>query len=150
MGHNCFECYRKVSPQNLRNLQCNKCDRYFHPNCVRDCPPKCLKKISNFRYKVIRNKKWRCEACVLSELPFYSVSESQIKDLFITVKTVFSNSNFPSCDQLNDLFGIETNDESENNDLFELPNTYNDTRYHYSSNLGELNFQDESHTCGSA
>ena len=144
MGQNCLECSRKVSPLNLQNLQCNRCDRYFHPKCIRGCPPKCLKRISNFRYKVIRNKKWQCEPCVLSELPFYNISETQIKDL-VKTETMRNDYSFPSCEQLNDLFGVDNNEENESNDLFDLPAVCNDTKYCYSSNLEELNFQDEIH-----
>ena len=117
MGHSCLICNKKISPINLKNFQCCICSRYCHPKCARYCPPICLKMSGNYRFKIVRNKKWKCESCVLSELPFFDLSDSQIIEL-VPKKGVQNNLSLPSCQQLNDLFVNESNDdESNNNEL---------------------------------
>ena len=146
MGHSCLICNKKVSPINLKNFQCCICSRYCHPKCARYCPPICLKMSGNYRFKIVRNKKWKCESCVLSELPFFDLSDSQIIEL-VPKKGVKNDLSLPSCHQLNDLFVIESNDdESNNNELnCDLSDKTNDTIYTYSSDVNALNFCEEVH-----
>ena len=132
----CPHCKRKIGIKNLKNLQCKNCCNYFHPKCVKKIPPICMQKCGSFRYKVIRNLNWVCEACILSELPFYNISNSQVKSLI--PKFVL-----PSCDVLNDEFVPENQEEYENEYDFQFTYSSNETKYSYSRDLKDVNFDDE-------
>ena len=142
MIYSCLRCSRKISPLNLRNLQCKTCKQFCHPKCARYCPPVCLKRIRN-RYKVVRNNKWQCEFCVLQELPFYNIPDSQFSTLAYK-QDQKREPHIPSCQELNELFltnGDEVGVENDN----ELSSSYinHDSKYIYSSDIRDLNFNDE-------
>ena len=143
MGYSCLECHRKISSQNPINLQCSSCNQFCHPKCALYCPPLRLKKSGNYRYKRVRNKNWQCESCVLRELPFYDVSDSQL--ITIATKQVQKNeASLPSCDELNNLFVVHEDDiDTENVNELNPSSIVNDARYMYSSDVGELNFNNE-------
>ena len=134
--HKCLNCKKKASITNIKNLQCKNCNQFYHLKCVRTLPPICLQKCGSFRYKVARNPNWVCEACVLNELPFYNISNSQVKSLI--PKFIL-----PSCDVLNSQFLTENQDECENKADFQFAYTTNETKYSYSTDLKNLKFADE-------
>ena len=95
----CMVCEKRISRQNNRNLQCQNCKRFCHPNCSRFLPRLCLERKGNFRFTVVRNRSWTCEICSLKELPFYDISKKQLKDIIKTENT--ESSTIPSVDELN-------------------------------------------------
>ena len=142
--HSCIGCNRKISALNLKNLQCRTCNRYCHPNCARHCPSICLQRSGNFRYKIIRNKNWQCESCKLSELPFFHISDSQIKNMY-SKPIPINEPTLPSCQELNELFvnNSEISDENDTGLEIELPSISNEYRYLYSADVCNLDFHDE-------
>jgi hypothetical protein len=135
-GDKCLHCKRKVSISNLKNLQCKKCRKFCHPKCAKSWPLIRLKKCKQNRYKVVRSQNWQCEACILGELPFFDISNSQVRALI--PKFIL-----PSRDVLNDKFVNIEND----NDICEenLDFTYLScqTKYLYSKDLRSLDFSEE-------
>ena len=127
--HSCIGCNRKISALNLKNLQCRTCNRYCHPNCARHCPSICLQRSGNFRYKIIRNKNWQCESCKLSELPFFHISDSQIKNMY-SKPIPINEPTLPSCQELNELFvnNSEISDENDTGLEIEQPSISNQYR----------------------
>ena len=77
---NCVVCEKRISSSNCRNLQCRTCKRLCHPKCARFLPPICIQKDGNYRFEVIRNKKWVCDICSLKELPFSNATYRDIQD----------------------------------------------------------------------
>ena len=134
MTHCCLLCRRKISSINLKNLQCKICEGLCHPKCARELPPIRLKKSGRFRYKVVRNPNWQCECCRLKELPFYDVSNSQIKEMVVRQDRIL-----PSCEDLNSLFSIERYDRENSKDQM---NFLNESKYVCSSNIETVNFSD--------
>ena len=118
----------------MKNLQCKVCKRYCHPKCAKTAPPITLKKFGVHRYKIVRSRNWECEACILNVLPFYDISNSQIKSLI--PKFIL-----PTPGLLNDKFVNEKNDS----DKEDLDFTYftHKTEYAYSKDIVKLNFDDE-------
>ena len=134
MYDKCLACNRKVSFANCKTLQCKDCKKLFHPRCVRKLPPACLKKNGNYRYKIIRNKNWKCNICTSEELPFSNVSATRVREMHAIQRRVF-----PTAEELNDLFVEET---KENDNDFEFTYFSNKTRYVNSHEIGS--FKDES------
>ena len=135
MAVKCLDFREKISATNQRNLICKVCKKFCHPKCVKYLPPICVERCGNFRSKIVRNKKWICEPCILAELPFYGIPKSQITALiprFI----------LPSPDVLNDNF-VNENIENESDDDMELTCFSSKTKYLYSKDIGQLNFDDE-------
>ena len=108
--------------------------------CVKTLPPLCLKKIGNYRFKIVQNQNWTCEACILKELPFYQISTAQITSM--VPKFVL-----PHIDKLNDLF-VNDQRDNEHDDVgddgeFQLTHFSHNTKYKYSNDVVNLNFDDE-------
>ena len=139
-GDKCLHCKRKVSISNLKNLQCKKCCKFCHPKCAKSLPQIRLKKCKQNSYKIIRSQNWECEACILAELPFFDISNSQI----IKLKSSNDVPKIPSAVELNNLFVNQT-DEEENENL-EFSYHLNKTRYMLTHEIENLNFENESQT----
>ena len=136
MVNKCLDCNRKISITNLRNLNCKVCKKVYDPKCVKYLPPICVKRSGNFRFKIIQNRNWVCEACFLAELPFYEISTSQIKDLiprFVLPPPDVSNQKF-----------VEENSENEIDDIIENNFFTSKTKYAHSKDISKLDFKDDS------
>ena len=97
-------------------------------------------KNGSFRYKIVRNKNWSCEGCDLSTLPFYDVSNSQIRKELPKIQR-----NLPSCEELNNLFvNVEQNDDVNDRD-FDSTYYSPETKYiyRYSKDVGKVDFVEE-------
>ena len=138
MMHCCLSCKRQISITNLRNFQCKVCKRFCHPNCAKKVPRFCIKPKGQPGFTVVRNCRnnpnWQCDSCILRELPFYDISDSQIKEMVIRQKRVL-----PSCEDLNSLFSNEADDyENDTNQAYFL----NQCKYITSSDIEEVSFSD--------
>ena len=134
MHEKCLFCNRRASILNLKNLQCSECKKLCHPKCTRNIPPICIKKDGNFRYKIIRNKNWKCDRCNLRQLPFSNLSRTQVRLMREGRNWLLS-----SVDDLNDLF---VNENPENDDEFEFTYFSKKTQYKNSQNVDS--FKEES------
>ena len=95
-------------------------------------------KNGSFRYNIVRNKNWSCEGCDLSTLPFYDVSNSQIRKELPKIQR-----NLPSCEELNNLFvNVEQNDDVNDRD-FDSTYYSPETKYIYSKDVGKVDFVEE-------
>ena len=135
MCEKCLVCKKRISSANCRNLQCKVCKKYCHSKCTRNLPPICLEKAGKFRYRIVRNEKWKCDICTSNELPFSNVSNARIREM----RTIHKRK-LPSTDELNALFVSET---AENDDDIEFKYSYK-TQYMTSREIENLNFKDES------
>ena len=136
MHDKCIACNKRISLTNCKNLQCKDCKKLFHPKCVRKLPPICLEKSGKFRYKIVRNKNWKCDFCTSNELPFSNVSTSTIKEMRPIQKR-----RFPTADELNEMF---VEDSRESDDKFEFTYFSSKTQYMETRNIDS--FKDESAT----
>ena len=136
MGHFCKNCKKRIDITNLRNLCCRNCKNFFHPKCVKVMPPLKLKR-RGLRFQVIRNENFECENCVLQQLPFYDMANSQLLDMIPKSQNVF-----PSANELNDLFLEETRCEDD----FEIQSYSNECKYFSSHDMTSLSFIDEIET----
>ena len=128
MGHHkCLNCKRKVSITNAKNIKCKRCKQFYHQNCLRILPRYRMEQYG-FRHKIVFNPNWVCDACILNELPFYNISDSQVRSMI--PKFIL-----PSCEVLNDKFLTVNQDDGENIDDFQFDFKKNETKYSNSMDL---------------
>ena len=111
-----------------------ECNRVCHPKCTRSLPPICIEKDGNFRYRIIRNRNWKCDRCIIRQLPFSNLSRTQVREM-----REVPNRILPSADDLNSLF---VNENQENDDEFEI-STYFSKKTKYMNSQNVNSFKEE-------
>ena len=137
----CKVCNRRISSLNTRNLKCQDCSHYFHPNCSRFLPPICVRRNGKYRYKVVRNQTWVCDYCTLSRLPFYDLTDLQLREICVNQTNDRKRVSLPSANQMNSMF---VNTVSEKDNEFDSSYFSNKAKYLETSDIEVLSFSGDS------